>query len=432
MKSLRTYIRKVLVAILTLEARLVLRKYRPRIVAITGSVGKTSTKDAIGSVLDRHFFVRKSEKSFNSEIGVPLTVLGAANAWSDMLRWARVCLEGFGLILLPNHYPRWLVLEVGADRPGDIKSLSSWITSEIVVITRFPDVPVHIEYFKSGEEVATEKQHLIKTLTPEGTLVLNADDRAVLGSAALFHGNVITYGFSEGAHVRATHENVLYEKGAPVGMGFRIEYRGSSVPCEIHGALGKSHISGALAAAAVGLASGVNLVDAAQDLKLHIPPPGRLRILPGLSGSTLIDDTYNSSPAAAEVAIETLQSIETKGKRIAVLGDMLELGSHSVEAHKELGAELGKGIDHLYAVGIRARDIAESAQKAGLSSSAITIFANSKEGAEVIPKEIAKGDIVLIKGSQSIRLERVTGALLAPGIVAKDVLVRQEAEWLAR
>lgn len=139
--------KKVVTAILQFEAQLVLKKYKPNIVAVTGSVGKTSTKDAIFSVLSTSFFTRKSDKSFNNELGVPLTILGLQTAASDPSGWIRNIFDGLALILLTHKYPRWLVVEVGADRPGDIRAIASWLRPDIAVVTRLSDVPVHVEFF---------------------------------------------------------------------------------------------------------------------------------------------------------------------------------------------------------------------------------------------------------------------------------------------
>src|SRR3989338_4025790 len=148
---MKNLFKKLIVFIITLEARAVLRKYKPKIVAVTGSVGKTSAKDAIYAVLAKSARVRKSEKSFNSEVGLPLTVLGAPNAWSNPLRWLQNIVDGIFIILFTVEYPEWLVLEVGADRPGDIRSLSKWLQVDVAVITRLPEVPVHVEFFDSAE-----------------------------------------------------------------------------------------------------------------------------------------------------------------------------------------------------------------------------------------------------------------------------------------
>ena len=167
---MREAFKKVVVWVLTREARAVLRKYNPKVVAVTGSVGKTSTKDAIFAVLATRYHVRKSEKSFNSEVGLPLTILGLENAWGNPLKWLQNMFDGLLLILFSAQYPEWLVLEVGADRPGDISSLRRWLRTEVVVITRLPEVPVHVEFFGSAQEVIEEKASLIDTLRPGGAL----------------------------------------------------------------------------------------------------------------------------------------------------------------------------------------------------------------------------------------------------------------------
>ena len=191
--------KKIITLFLQWEARLVLKKYKPKIIAVTGSVGKTSTKDAIFTVMSGGFFVRRSEKSFNSEIGVPLTILGCKNAWSNPFLWVRNLFEGFMLVVLKNHYPKWLVLEVGADRPGDIKNISKWLKPDVVVVTAFPDVPVHVEYFDSPDEIAEEKEYLVDALKPEGVLILNYDDEKVRALKDKYEYTTLTFGFDDNA-----------------------------------------------------------------------------------------------------------------------------------------------------------------------------------------------------------------------------------------
>ncbi|MFA7315355.1 MAG: Mur ligase family protein [Candidatus Paceibacterota bacterium] len=136
----------LVVQIITWQAKMILRRYKPKIIAITGSVGKTSTKDAIFTVLSKFKSVRKSEKSFNSEIGLPLTILGLPNGWNNMYLWLENIARGFWLLMKRHEYPEWLVLEVGAGKPGDITSVAKWLAPDIVVVTRFPDKPVHVEF----------------------------------------------------------------------------------------------------------------------------------------------------------------------------------------------------------------------------------------------------------------------------------------------
>src|SRR3989344_8642571 len=144
---MKTIFKKIIAYILQIESRLVLYKYKPKVIAITGSVGKTSTKDAVYAVISKVAYVRKSEKSYNSEIGLPLTVLGIPNGWNNPVAWLKNMLKGFLLIIFPHKYPRWLILEVGAGKPGDIKKTSSFLKSDAVIITGIGDTPAHIEFF---------------------------------------------------------------------------------------------------------------------------------------------------------------------------------------------------------------------------------------------------------------------------------------------
>ena len=151
---MKNIFKKIIVTILTWEAKMVLRRYKPKIIAITGSVGKTSTKDAIFTVLSKFKIVRKSEKSFNSEIGLPLTIIGCPNGWSNPWTWIENIFIGLTLILWKHSYPEYLVLEVGVGKPGDIKkNVAPWLAPDIVVITRFPDKPVHVEFFHNVEAI---------------------------------------------------------------------------------------------------------------------------------------------------------------------------------------------------------------------------------------------------------------------------------------
>ena len=165
---MKSFLKTIITSILTVEARLVLWKYKPKIVAVTGSVGKTSTKDAIYTILKHHGIVRKSQKSFNSEIGIPLTILNCDNGWSNPFIWSKNIIEGLLLLLLPNKYPEILVLEVGADRPGDIKKVSQWLKPDVVVFTAIGKTPVHVEYFSSTDELVSEKANLVRALKPDG------------------------------------------------------------------------------------------------------------------------------------------------------------------------------------------------------------------------------------------------------------------------
>ncbi|HVV39144.1 MAG TPA: UDP-N-acetylmuramoyl-tripeptide--D-alanyl-D-alanine ligase [Candidatus Paceibacterota bacterium] len=432
---MRLFLKKIVAKALTWEARLVIGKYKPRIVAITGSVGKTSTKDAIYSVVAGDAYARKSEKSFNSEIGLPLTVLGQPNAWSNPLRWFENLFDGFLLWILPKRYPAWLVLEVGADRPGDIRSLAHWLPVDIAVVTRLPEVPVHVEFFESVEALKEEKASLIKAVKPGGALVLYADDPEVVGLRNRAPGaHIITFGFVESADVRATNVEIIFaddKKHVPTGMQARIEVEGASQELVIRGAIGAHALLPALAAVAVGKALAKDIKHSLEALKGYEPPHGRMHLVEGLKETLIIDDTYNSSPAAAEAALEAL-ALVSHGRKIAVLGDMLELGRHSVDEHRKVGAHAAKVADLLITVGFRARDIAQGALDNGMADQNILQFEEAGPAGKELEGRLQKGDIVLVKGSQSMRMENIVEEIMLHPEQASDLLVRQDEEWKKR
>lgn len=430
---MKQILKKLIIIVLEWEAKLVLRKYRPRIIAITGSVGKTSTKDAIYSVLAPSFHVRKSEKSFNSEIGVPLTILGIPNAWSSLSGWIRNILDGAGLVLFSNDYPRLLVLEVGTDRPGDIEHIASWLKPDVVVLTRFPDVPVHVEFFESPEHVIKEKLHLVRALKKDGALIINFDDEKMRDISPPREGSLLTYGFMDGADLHAKRIEYRYDReGNASGLLLDVQYRESSVEVELRGALGHQQAYVLLAAFALGISEGLNLEDMKIALQAHTPPPGRMRTLPGVNNSLIIDDSYNASPIAVEEALNTLINVITRGRRIAVLGDMLELGNYSVPAHRNVGEKVAECADVFVAVGIRSKYSAEAAERKKMKKRVIFTFNEAEEAGRFLQQYVAEGDVVLVKGSQSIRMERVVKSLMSESEKASELLVRQDSVWLAK
>ena len=426
--------KKIIVSILTWEARMVLRRYQPRIIAITGSVGKTTTKDAIYAAISNDVHVRKSDKSFNSEIGVPLTVLGLENGWKNPFKWVSNIIRGFILIVVRTEYPQWLVLEVGADRPGDIRATAKWLRPDVAVLTGVPETPVHVEYFDSPDAVVREKRSLAEYLKPGGKLIVNGDDLRMREVHAAFRGLSTTYGLESNNDYIGSHIEILYDTSKPVGMRFFVNHAGSSVPISIYGSLGYPRVYAALAAIAVAEVVGIDTVAAGQALGNWAPPPGRMCIIEGVRGSIIIDDTYNSSPVAALSALDTVRDIATTGQKIAVMGDMLELGKYSAESHKSVGIRAATSVNKLITVGFRSRAMGEAALDVGMPDIDIREYEHgeSERAGLELEREVGEGDIVLVKGSQSMRMERAVFALMAHPEKAKSLLVRQDAEWLAR
>jgi UDP-N-acetylmuramyl pentapeptide synthase len=425
-------LRSLVVLILTWEARLVLLRHKPQIIAVTGSVGKTTTKDAIYAALSSTHHIRKSAKSFNSDFGVPLTILGLETGWNDPWKWFVNMVQGFAVIFNTT-YPTWLVLEVGADRPGDIRKIAKWLRPDVSIITGVPDIPVHVEYFNSPGEVLKEKRALADHLKPGGVLILNGDEARMRMLQNSFRGTSLTYGFDEQNSYAAFREEILYENDIPVGMACKVARKGSSLELSVRGALGRPRIYAALAALAVAETIGADTATAVNGIAAWEPPPGRVRILEGIKGSIIIDDTYNSSPAAVLAALDTLKAVNAK-RRIAVLGDMLELGRYSSEAHKSVGERVAETATMLRTVGFRARAIAESALDAGMKETKIMQYemGEAERAGQELKNELKAGDVVLVKGSQSMRMEKTVLEIMAEPLRAEELLVRMDPEWKDR
>lgn len=427
-------LRSAVVAILTFEAKLVLKRHNPKIIAVTGSAGKTSTKDAIFCVLSDGRHVRKSEKSYNSELGVPLTILGLESGWGSPMRWFLNVLKGAWVVVGSDPYPKWLVLEVGADRPGDIRNIAKWLRPDVAVITSIPDIPVHVEYFNSPQSLANEKKRLAEYMKHDGILVINGDDVHTKNILKEHESQAVSFGFEGQNAFVARDMGIQYEDKKPVGMHFYSEHSGSRTEVTLFGALGKPRVYSALAALAVAEVAGVPQEVAGAELRTWQPPPGRMRIIPGIKDSIIIDDTYNSSPAAAHSALEMLQEIKGYKKKIAILGDMMELGRFSKEAHIDIGKHAAESATMLCTVGLRARAIAETALDNGLPETNVRQYEqgeSARAGKELEPS-LDKNSLVLIKGSQSMRMEKAVEEIMADPAHAEDLLVRQDPDWKMR
>jgi UDP-N-acetylmuramoyl-tripeptide--D-alanyl-D-alanine ligase len=423
---MKNIFKKIIIGIIEWQSHLVIKKYRPYIIAITGSVGKTSAKEAVYFVISSKYHTRKSQKSFNSEIGVPLTVLGCPTGWSNPFVWLRNIFKGFVVLFFTKNYPKYLVLEVGADRPGDIKRICGWLSPDTGIVTAIGETPVHIENFPSRADLVAEKSELVRAISSSGRVVLNADDESVVEMRSLFEGKPLFYGFSERAEIKASHYGQVYnERGDIDGFSFKVNYNGSSVPFTFKGFLGRQHVYAVLAGVSVGVSQGINMVDIQKSLDDYRAEPGRVRIIEGKNNSVIIDDSYNASPTSVGAVLNELKDIETKGRKIAVLGDMMELGKFSNEEHKKIGKKVSEICDYVFSVGARGRMITDEVK----DKNKVKHFSNSFKISDDFPLKLRGGDVVLVKGSQAVRMEIVTKSLMNEPEKAKDLLVRQEKHW---
>ena len=436
LRMTKSFMKKLIQTLLASKARRAIRKYKPKIIAVTGSVGKTSTRNAIAAILSEKFRVGSVLENYNNEFGVPLAILGEKSPGKSALGWLRILLK----CVSAKDFPQVFVLEYGADHRGDISHLCDIAVPDVAVLTALS--PVHVENFASFEELIEEKAILIDRTTAGGLSVLNADDERVMALSPRARGSVSTYGFGEKAHFRAenfelkTRDDFSFEPGENFGevhFDLYLSAQNQHATMRLENHLSRVSVSSALAALAIGMHFDLTLDEIIAGLKNFAPQTGRMRPLPGIKGCLLLDDSYNAAPASMRAALEVLFdfSVREGARRIAALGSMAELGRCSEEEHRQLGERAAKsGVDLLVTVGEPARDIDRGAAAAGLDHTKITHFDTSQEAGRFLDSEVKKGDVVLIKGSQSARMERVTKDLMAEPLRAGEFLVRQSEYWM--
>ncbi|MBI2589980.1 hypothetical protein HYW32_03105 [Candidatus Berkelbacteria bacterium] len=378
---MKKFAKYILESLLAWGAHRTIRVQKPLIIGITGSSGKTSTKDAIGHVLkytlhDREINV--AEGNLNTEFGLPLAVLGLSKP-ETKLTWLEAGINALLLGMSPVRTSRSpiLVLEYGAEQPGDIHRLVKFARPDISVVTNIGEA--HTAFLGSIEGVAKEKSWLVKALPKSGIAILNGDDKRVWAMREFTHSTVVK----------------VIGKGQDFAR------------------------SAALAVAEYGF--GIQAKSARAALKSWEPPVGRLRLLKAVNGAWLLDDTYNANPLSTTLALSELGRLgrEKKAKRlVAILGDMLELGSEEHRAHQGIALLGDRVADQLILVGPRFRRT-----KLGIW------FPGPIPAAAFVLSQIQKGDLVLVKGSQSMRMEKVSESLLANQRESNQVLVRQTRYW---
>lgn len=429
---MKNLFKKIILWLLHREAAWILKRHKPTIIAVAGSVGKTTTKDALYTVLRPKLHIRKNQKSFNSEIGVPLTILGLPNGWNNPFKWILNVFRGGLKALFQRKYPTHLILEVGVEQPGDMDVLTRWLTPDIVVLTSLPQTPVHIEFFEDEEAYWEEEREIVYACKEGGTIILNADDEEVMKTKVPEGCKTITFGLSERADHRITSIEQEYQEDVLIGQKMKLKAGGEEFEYLFEGILGEQSLLPYAVASAAQQA--LNLDEKAIDVSRYVPTPGRMRILPGKNKIILIDDSYNSSPIALKKGLEALKNVRSK-RKIVILGDMLELGSLSVKTHRELGAEVFEfGFDHLITVGVRGAHFAEGAHEAGMSLEDIASFPSSdhEDLLDYVDHYLESGDVVYIKGSQGVRMEKLVGHLLLPEMDPTEVLSRHDSVWLKR
>jgi UDP-N-acetylmuramoyl-tripeptide--D-alanyl-D-alanine ligase len=334
------------------------------------------------------------------------------------------------MVVFPIHYPQVLVLEMGIDRPGDMEYLLSFVSVNIGVVTQISSS--HIAFFGSLGNIAKEKGKLLAGLPDDGFAILNFDDKYVIKMQEKTNAKAVTYGFGNGAMLHI--DNLLFHRDVKKveGFSFKLNYAGKTIPVRLPKIVALHHISGALAAAAVGVALKMNLVEIANALEDFEPLPGRLRLLMGKNRTMLLDDTYNASPASTQAALETLKEFMAP-RKVIFLGDMLELGADAGQEHAALkDAVVASGAHVVVTVGKHMHSLYEALRVSGFSSRQVYWFPDPYTVRDSLETMVRIDDLILIKGSQGMRMEKVTEALIANPKDVKTLLCRQSKEWRKR
>ncbi len=352
-----------------------------RVIGITGSVGKTTTKELTASVMARRYKTIRSEASYNNEIGLPLTLLRLTSAHERA------------------------VLEMGMYDVGEISDLARMGQPHVGVVTIVR--PVHMERAGSFERIIEAKTELVEALppAPEGTAILNYDDENVRNMAAATEARILTYGLSPAADLRADRIESLGLEG----IRFRVHYEDETLHVRLP-LLGRHSVHTALRATAVGLVEGLSWQEIVEGLR-EVEPSAQLRLfaVSGPHGATILDDTYNASPASTIAALNLLDELE--GRKIAVLGDMLELGQYEEEGHGKVGMRALEVADVLITVGELGRIIGEAAVRWGMSSDRVHMLEDNDAAIELLEDLVTGEDVILVKGSRAMKMEDIVNAL---------------------
>ena len=353
-----------------------------RVIGVTGSVGKTTTKELTATVLAQKYATLKSEKNFNTEIGLPLQ-----------------------LLRLNDSHER-AVIEMGMYVIGDIALLASVAQPNVGVITNVGTV--HVERAGSQAAIAQGKRELVEALPSDGVAILNADDPLVMAMADYTDARVMTYGESAESDLRATN---IISLGAN-GMSFTLNYQGDAIPVTMP-LRGRHSVMTALRATAVALVEGLTWDEIVRGLQSHRDDL-RMVLRQAINGATIVDDSYNASPQSTVAALDLLNELD--GRKVAVLGDMLELGSEELEGHQRVGRRAAQVLDEIVTVGRRGRLIGEKMLQMGFASQKVHFAPNSAEAIPIMRTIMAPDDTILIKGSLGAKMAIIVEAMVASSL----------------
>lgn len=390
-------------------ARIMIAIYQPKIVAITGSVGKTTTKDVITALVSGCTSVRSTIRSQNSELTTPLSILGieVQNKERRILVWLWIILKAT-LQLFNYKFPHVLVLELGAAAPGDISNQARWIEPDVAVFTALARYPVHLEHYDNKQQLYDEKKSLATYTKANGKVIYPTSDEILSRVLQTFQERSIAM-----PSYTSSVDQVEY---VSAGTRAQVHHLDRWYSILIPGVWSQSIINSYRLGLEV-----ISVLDLDLELAIdnftrrYVPAPGRSRVLRGIRSSVIIDDSYNASPIAVTSALEMFRQVEAPARKIFIFGDMKELGEHTSDAHTNVGTQVAEFVDLFVVVGSDVTDAIQSARKAGMSDAQTIHFNTAREAGAYLKREIKHRDYILAKASRhAIKLEQALEQIIEP------------------
>lgn len=414
MKALVLFILRVL-------AKIRLRKFNGKVIAVTGSIGKTSTKDAIFSVLNTKLRVKRNKKSMNSDFGLLLTILDIESGFSSVRKWSWLLLVAFWHSFFKDNSDV-LLLEMGVDKPGDMDFLLKVVRPDIAIMTNIASVHLDEGQFKDEKAIFEEKRKMVDALNKGGVAILNIDNKYLYYLAQNRDKKAtITFGSHKEADYRFANVGVSID-----GVAYYLR-NGDEKMAVRAPVLGDYQAYVLTPAVICGKYLGMSEEEISIALERYSLPPGRMSIINAIEGAKILDSSYNSSPSALKAALKLLKGLEAK-RKVAVIGNMNELGEFAEEKHREAGKIAADCADLIITVGSHAKLLAQEAKEKG--HKAVFEFNSTPEATEFFKDRIKAGDLILVKGSQNrVRLERFVKEFMVNPEDAHKLLVRQEKVW---
>lgn len=402
-------------ALLSLLARVILWVYQPTVIVVTGAAGKSLTQAAIVHVLRAKFgesavACNKGDRRHTLDMLAPVFL--KERHFRGFEGSFEFLVDGFGILFRHVTFPKFLVLELGPEGRGRLRNLVAFAKPSVVVITAIGPVPAHRELFAGSERFKEEIEKAVAALSKRTLLVINDDDLSVSGLGDAYKGEVVRFGFSDSADIEGKDYRFLCDPAGECGTRVDIRMDDGSHSVFLGEMFGKGAVYAALAAAAVGKKYGMGKVEIASALGVFQGLPGRLRLVKGIKGCVILDDSWTTSASALHVALDVLRDIPAE-RKIAVIGDLVRGGKYAAEVHLHMGEIAGGFVHHLIGIGIRTKFFLDGARSVGRPEDRLKHFyhLDLDRAIDFLERLVQPGDVVLVTGSHHLKLGKVVHVL---------------------